>query len=282
MRSAPATKRLFVNTLRPATAKVVLVVSLVLLLLLSGCGRPELPSLPELPGLTDELSQIPEALQDLQLPDLSGVELPSLDSLPLLSAPPGAILFSGPMERRLQAGERLPSTDITFTGIENGQAVFTVMGMRSPRSTGDSLDFDGQWPGIMGSSYSARYRIYRISEQNVRIAGVHQLMIPNIAPQAGAMPTGGFEMRFPYVDSVGAGGDQITGTTLGYLGKQERGAQLTGLPESDYPYRAMGDSILWEGMLRPDVGARFDLRMLTYGAENARVGGTVALFLPGS
>ncbi|MGL4651802.1 MAG: hypothetical protein ACRC1H_20505 [Caldilineaceae bacterium] len=255
---------------------------LLALLLLAACSSPQLPEIPDLPGLTEELRQIPEALQDLQLPDLSGIELPSLDTLPQLSAPPGSILFSGPSERRLEVGERLPGTDISFTGIENGQAVFSIAGMRSPRATGDSLEFSGAWPGLPGSDYSAHYRIYRIGEQNVRVAGVHQLLVPNISPQVGAAPAGAFEIRFPYTDAVNVGGETIAGTTLGYLGKYERGAQLTGLPMSDYPYRATGDSILWEGTLRPDIGARFNLRMLTYGADGARVGGTVALFLPGS
>jgi hypothetical protein len=252
------------------------------LLLAAGCRPEQLPEFPDLPGLTQELRQIPDALQDLQLPDLSGIELPSLDSLPQLTAPPGAILFSGPTERRLNAGERLPGTDIAFTGVEGEQAIFTIDGMRSPRAIGDSLDFDGEWPGIPGSSYSARYRIYRISDSAVRVAGVHQLLLPDISPQVGPAPAGSLELRFPYTDAVVVGADTIAGTTLGYLGKYDRGAQLTGLPQSEYPYRATGDSILWEGTLRPDVGARFNLRMLTYGADGARVGGTVAVTLPGN
>lgn len=249
-------------------------------LFLAACKSPELPEIPDLPGLTEELRRIPDALRDLQLPDLSGVELPSLTSLPQLSAPEGALLLSGPTERRLQPGESLPGTRILFQGVDGDQAIFLQDDLRSPRRVGDALTFSGEWPGLSGSNYSVHYRVYRVGNNDVRVAGVHQLLVPSLAPQEGVAATGTVELRLPYTDAVLVG-EQILGTTLGYLGKYERGAQLSGLPASVYPYRASGDSIVWEGALRPDVGARFNLRMLNYGADGARVGGIVTLRLPG-
>jgi hypothetical protein len=265
-------------TRRPLFVAVLL---LVMLLLLGACNRPELPALPSLPGLTEELRQIPEALEGLNLPDLTGVDIPGLDSLPILTTPPGAIVFAGPTERRVVAGERVPGTDVTFEGVEESQAIFTIQGMRSPRVMGDSIIYDGSWPGLPGSRYSVHYRIYRIANDGVRLAGVQQLLILDLQPQPGAAPASAQELNFPYTDAVSTAGDTIAGTTLGYLGKYERGAQLTGLPEGEYPYRNTSDSIRWEGSLRPDVGAQFDLRMLTYGVDGARVGGTVTVTLPG-
>lgn len=246
--------------------------------LLAACQAPELP---ELPGLPDELREIPEALQNLELPDLSGIQLPDLGELPALSAPPGAIVFNGPVERSLDPGERIPGTDITFVTVRDGAAVFQIMGLESTRRTGDSLDFDGAWPGLPGSSYNARLRLYRIGEESVRVAGVHQLLVPGIQPAAGS-PGSGFELTFTFLDGVSRGGDVIAGTTYGYLGRYERGAQLSGVPDNLYPYRSVGDSIEWDGMLRPDVGAEYDLRLLVYGNEGMRVGGTVTLHLPES
>ena len=75
------------------------------------------------------------------------------------------------------------------------------------------------------------------------------------------------------------GSDTIHGTTFGYMGKYARGAQLSGPNENEYPYRAVGDSIAWQGTLRPEVGAKYDLRALAYGRESLRVGGTVALVM---
>lgn len=248
-------------------------------LLLAACSRPQLPQIPDLPGITDELQAIPEALQDRELPDLAGLELPGLDSLPSLTAPAGGILLSGPGERRLNPGERLPGTDISFTGIENGQAVFQIAGLRSARAMGDSLIYDGEWPGLPGSRYSLHFRIYLVGEDDVRTAGVHQLMVPSINPQMDATASGSAELHFLFTDAVNVG-EPIIGTTLEYLGRYERGAQFLGWPQSQYPYRNTGDSIVWQGALRPEVGARFNLRLLTYGMEGARVGGAVTLLLP--
>jgi hypothetical protein len=94
------------------------------------------------------------------------------------------------------------------------------------------------------------------------------------------MPNGAVELRFPFLDGVQRGGDTIAGTTYGYLGRYERGAQLSGVPQEQYPYRAVGDSIEWEGTLRPGIGARYDLRMLVYGVDSMRVGGVATLHLP--
>ena len=246
---------------------------------LPGIAEEDLPSLPDLPGIPDDLSQIPDLLEDLGLPDLRNIALPALDDLPTLEAPPGGILFAGPTERALQPGDRIPGTDIDFVEVRDGAAQFRIAGLDSPRKVGDSLDFDGSWPGIPGSTYNARLRVYLIGDTEVRIAGVHQLAIPDLQPVPGPVPEG-FELRFPFVDGVDVGNDTIAGTTYGYLGRYERGAQLSGIPENIYPYRALGDSIEWQGMLRPGVGASYSLRTLAYGADSLRVGGAVTLILP--
>lgn len=248
-------------------------------LLLTACSTEQLPDLPALP---DDLRQLPDLVSELQLPDLGDItDLPGLDALPSFEPPTGAIRFNGPTEQRIAIGEHIPGTDISLTGITDGQAEFQIAGMRSLRSTADSLDYDGEWPGIPGSAYNARLRLYLIGEDNVRIAGVHQLTIPGIQPAIGASVTGQFTMRFPFTDGVNVGDDRIAGTTYGYVGSTERGAQLSGLPEGDYPYLKVGDSFRWNGALRPDVGAGYNLRMLNYDNNSARVGGVVTLTLPG-
>jgi hypothetical protein len=250
--------------------------TLLLALTASACSAPELPSLP---GLPEELRQIPDALRGIELPDLSGIDLPGLDALPAIQTPPGGIVYNGPTERSLEPGERIPGTDITFVEVRDGQAIFSIGGMQAPRRNGDSLDYDGSWPGVDGSSYHARLRLYRTGTDSVRVAGVHQLMLPAIAPALGAKGSGS-ELTFPFIDGVETGGDTIAGTTYGYLGRYERGAQLAGVPDNLYPYRSVGDSIEWEGSLRPGVGVDYDLRVIVYGVEGLRVGGTVTVVLP--
>lgn len=244
----------------------------------AGCASGEFPALP---GIPDELRAVPNALQGLELPELSGVALPGTEQLSDLQPPDGALLLVGPTAPTVAAGTRLPGTDVIYLGMEGEDAVFEIAGMHSQRRMGDAVDFSGAWPGLPGSIYQVRTRIYGYTADAVWLAGVQQLLVPAVLPARGAPAPGTVTLRFPFVDGVQADGvDTIAGTTFGYMGKYERGAQLSGVPDGEYPYRAVGDSIVWEGTLRPDVGAAYDLRTLAYGRDSLRVGGTVAVTLP--
>jgi hypothetical protein len=265
---------------------------LLLSLLLGACSAPEMPQLPELPalpeipdlsqlpGIPENLRDLPNLLTDLGLPDLSSVaNLPGLDSLPALQTPPGAISFSGPTEWPLNIGDRIPGTDIVLSGVSDAGAEFQIAGLRSVRGVGDSLDFDGDLTGISGVTYNLRLRIYYIGSDAVRAAGVQRLLIRDIQPQKADVTLSGMTMKLPFTVNV-SNGEAIVGTTLGYAGMQERGGQITGLPEGDYPFLKIGDSISWKGYLRPDLPIEYNLRMIYYDANRAQVGGIVTLALP--
>lgn len=260
-----------------------LVALLVLMGLVSGCLGQDLPTLPdlpitlptELPGLGD----LPGYLEDLRLPDLSQIpNLPSLDDLPGLQAPANGVVFAGPTERKVDVGQAIPGTDIQLVSISDAGAEFTIDGMRSTRRVGDSLDFDGNWPGIGGVVYNVRLRIYTIGDNSVRVAGVHRLVVENVDPVVGS-PGLERSAQFPFTATVDLGGT-ISGTTFRYAGPDERGAQIGGLPEGEYPYFKTGDSIVWQGNLRGDIPARFVVRVLFYTETTLQVGGVVSLALP--
>jgi hypothetical protein len=186
------------------------------------------------------------------------------------------------MERSLSPGDRVPGTDITLAAISNDGAEFQIAGLRSVRRIGDSVDFDGAWPGLPDAEYHLRARLYLISGNTVRVAGVHQLLLRNIQPSVdNSVALSGQTLQFPFTVAVNAG-EAITGTTLRYLGSDDRGAQLGGLAEGEYPYRKVGDSIAWKGRVRPDVAVSYSLRMLYYTAAQARVGGVITVAVPGS
>ncbi|MEX1018326.1 MAG: hypothetical protein WDZ49_01630 [Litorilinea sp.] len=267
-------------------------------LLVGACTMPNVPGMPELsdmpeipdltrltdiPGIPRELADVPNLLQELGLGDLANLEdLPGLDTLPFLRSEPGALVLRGPVERGVQVGERIPGTDIVLQGITEEGAVFEIAGMRSVRTYADSLDFDGDWPGVPGVSYNLRLRLYQISRDRVRAAGVHQVGILNVAPVVGGAQPGtpaGQELSFPSTWGL-APGAAIPGTTFTYVGVHERGAEIGGLGEGIYPYHKLGDSVRWHGQLRPDIAADYQLRMLAYGADSARVGGIVTIYLP--
>lgn len=262
---------------------------LLILLLLSACSTtelpqlpdlPNLPQLPELPGIPESLRDLPDLLGQLGLPDLSDIpNLPQLEDLPGMQTPPGAIVYNGPTERRLNIGDQLPGTDIVLTNVSADGAEFQIAGMRSVRAIGDSLDFDGVWPSANGLDYNLRMRIYYIGDTYVRAAGVHRFVVHNIQPTRATVNLGGNTMKFPFTVSVTSNG-AIAGTTLGYAGTEERGGQITGLPEGEYPYRKIGDSIQWKGYVRADIPAEYNIRMLYYDANGARVGGVVTLVIP--
>ena len=265
--------------------------TLLLIALLSGCSTPALPSLPDLPieapdfsnlpAIPEALRNLPGVLEDLGLPDLSQIaNLPTLEDLPSFQSALGTITYNGPTERRVNIGERIPGTDIVLTSITDSSAEFQIAGLRSQRTSGDSLDFDGAWPGVGGSTYTLRLRLYYIGSDHVRAAGVHQLVLSNIQPVADNSQPGGLTLKFPFTVNASVG-EIIAGTTYSYAGMDDRGGQINGLPEGDYPYRKVGDSIAWAGHIRPDLVAAYNLRMLYYNADQAQVGGIVTLALPG-
>jgi hypothetical protein len=130
-----------------------------------------------------------------------------------------------------------------------------------------------------GVDYSLRLRIYHVSQDYVRAAGVHQLRILNVQPVQASVDLREPILKFAFSSGVMTN-ENITGITYGYAGQDDRGGRLSGLEEGEYPYRKIGDSIRWEGLLRPDIPAHYNVRMLYYGPEGARVGGVVKLSLP--
>ena len=263
---------------------------LLLLGLLAGCSKEDLPSLPKLPdnvpnlsslpAIPDALRKLPGLVEELGLPDLSKIaDLPTLENLPALQAPAGGIAYNGPTERKINIGERVPGTDIVLTAVNDGKAEFQIAGLHSVRNLGDSLDFDGAWPGLNGTTYTLRLRIYYIGTGYVRAAGVNRLVINQVQPAMNNNAPTGFTLKFPFTANV-ASGATIPGATYGYTGSDDRGGKLAGLPASEYPYRKVGDSIEWTGRIRPDISATYSLRMLVYSNDHAQLGGIVTLAVP--
>ena len=268
--------------------------TLIALVLLAACSFPDLPGAPQmpqppsprsLPGVDDLLDQLPgfdlDLLRELGLPDLSEIaNLPQLGDLPGLPVPENAIAFAGPTEMRIDVGDSIRGTDIQLTGIVDGRAEFLFSGLRAERIAGDSLDFDGPWPNISSVDYMLRLRVYRVAEGYVRAAGVHRTVIKDIRPiHQPTMALQGTPLKITYTGSA-APGDLLKGTTFGYAGLDERGAEIMGIPTGDFPFRKTGDSLRWQGMLRPDLPSLFDLRIVLYGEESVQVAGIVSLQLP--
>ena len=93
------------------------------------------------------------------------------------------------------------------------------------------------------------------------------------------MAVQGTPLKITYTGSAGMG-DLLKGTTFGYAGRGEQGAEIMGIPTGDFPFRKTGDSLRWQGMLRPDLPSLFDLRIVHYAENSVQVAGIVSLQLP--
>ncbi|MFN8445768.1 MAG: hypothetical protein U0175_33570 [Caldilineaceae bacterium] len=254
------------------------VLCLLIVALLAACWKPSLPDLPSIPKELGDPSQV---LKDLGLGDLTEQFSDINLTLPDISTPPGAINFNGPTAVNVGMGESIPGTNIKLTAINDQGAEFEIAGLRSLRKIGDSLDFDGTWPQFPDVSYTMRLRIFYIGSSSVRAAGVHRLLIPDIAPQVAAanLQLGGYQLKFSFVDNVNLN-ESIAGTTLVYAGEDSRGGIINGLPAGTYNFFKVGDSLSWIGLVRNQIGAQYDLRMIFYTASSAQIGGTVTVAMP--
>ncbi len=274
-----------------ARKALILSVALLAAVASGACNRESLPDLPSqlqeladgigsMPGVPESLTELSGMLEDLGLPDIGRLaNVPQLADLPVFRDDPTTISFNGPIERTIAIGETIPGTSIQLTAVDDEGADFLIEGLHSARVVGDSLDYDGAWPTAPGITYNLRLRLYRIGEESVRAAGVHQLTIRDIDPQPSSIFVPTTDMKFPFTINIGMR-DTFKGTTLGYAGWEDRGAQLTGLGTDEYPFRKVGDSVQWSGALRNDVSADFNLRMMNYGDSGARIGGLVTVGIP--
>lgn len=252
---------------------------LALVLLLAGCSLPGLGDLPvEIPG-NPSLPNL-DQLRDLGLPDLSAIpNLPQISDLPVLNVGENAMAFAGPMERKIDVGQPIPGTDIVLAAVTPEGAEFQIGGLRALRKVGDSLDFDGNWPRIGGVTYNLRLRVYLLGDSSVRAAGVHRLVVENISPQEQAVNLQGTTLKIPYAASAGQG-EILKGNSLRYVGSADRGAEFSGLPAGDFPYRKVGDSLTWRGFLRPDIPIEYNMRVVLYNESSVQVGGIATVQLP--
>lgn len=188
---------------------------------------------------------------------------------------PGTIVYEGPQAYTLKPGDSLPGTDIRFAGQTGDGAEFRIGGQRAVKQKADSLSWSGQLAD--GVDLDLRLRIAWFTQDALYAAGTVKLTVTGVAPQPGAISDNtSLAYQAPVTYSVRKG-DMVPGTTLSYEGQGEDGAQFGGI--DGYAYRQAGDSLRWEGQLRPGVALRNDLRLVQYDAESARLVGIAHLWV---
>ncbi len=193
-----------------------------------------------------------------------------------VEANPERLSFNLPTTLTIERGAPLPGTDILYESYSEDGAYFLIGGQRALKRTGDSVKWRGS--PVAGTDVELDLRVIWHTEEQVNLAGKARVMVEQVTPQPGLLD---FTPRMTFSGPVAYGiatGGYIPGTTLMYLGQTEQGAELGGL-YNEYPYRQIGDSIVWEGRLHNGVHLRVELRTVHFDEDGLRVAGLATLWL---
>jgi hypothetical protein len=196
----------------------------------------------------------------------------------------GTVIYKGPIEQSVPAGSFLSGTPIEYVGsTEDGTAQVLIDGQRAFKRGGDSLDWTGT--PVEGVTVNLSDRVLWFTQDRLQLVGTIRLTVDNVAPQRSPIPQNSKEStsneivyKVPVIYRVKRG-ETIPGTTLTYLGNTDKGAQLGGLPQDEYPYRQAGDSIVWQGQLRSGVYLDLPMRTAVYDDNNLNVTGLATIIL---
>jgi len=193
--------------------------------------------------------------------------------------PPGGpweLLYIAPFETGIKKGSDLPGTGIRYLGLSDKGAEILIDDQTAFKQKGDSLGWKGAPVGNLDLNLSLR--VLWVTEETLYVGGTARATVRDPVPEAVSIPT---EPPVKYssapVTYQVKKGNYIPGTLIKYVGKQEEGIELSGV--EGYPYRKLGDSVVWEGKLLEGVFLQLNVRVLFIAADFINVTGTAALTL---
>ena len=185
------------------------------------------------------------------------------------------LTYSSPVEIGIAQGEFLPGTDIQYTGKSDKGAHVSIGGQQALKKAGDSLNWQGDL--VEGVAADLKLRVVFITEDKLHVAGTAEITIANPTPQsAPANELAPIHYKLPVAHRVKKGA-AIPGTVFIYAGKTEQGAHLANM--EGYPYREVGDSIVWNAQLRDGVWVELNLRTAVITDNTLGVAGTADLWI---
>lgn len=189
----------------------------------------------------------------------------------------GPLTYEGPYRVDLRVGQALPGTEIRYLGIGPQGARVRIDGQEVIRLAGDSIEAETRPHPTLSLRYALR--VYAYDEQTLHAIGTMRVELQEAQPRSAPLPSKA-EARFtaPVTYRVPKGG-VIPGTTVVFMAKEEGRARLGGLP--GYPYRNVGDSILWTGQVHPLVYLNATFRVLLIEDAWLTVVGTAEVWLVG-
>lgn len=204
-------------------------------------------------------------------------------STPSINEPPVSevLSFLVPIySTTLEPGESVTGTRMQYLGRDRDAYNVSIDGLVATKKVGDSFN----WKGIIAPGVVAKYNL-RISPNlfgdDLVAAGPVEMFILNPVPvelpSAAAPPDASLNLNNIAVDFSISRGAQIPGTTLLFEGVADQGAQLSGT--EGYPYRVLGDSLIWYGRLRGNVSIRYSLRVSSLGEDSLHLVGLAELWI---
>jgi hypothetical protein len=189
---------------------------------------------------------------------------------------PEELTYTAPFEIGIAAGDFLPGTELQYQGIADDMAEVYIKGKRALKQKADSLSWEGQVRD--GVSLDLELRVLWFDESTLHVGGTAKVTVTGIDAQATTPPQEAALMfgNAPVLYTVKKD-RAIPGTLLIYEGKTDDGAELGGM--DDYPYRKIGDSIVWTGALKENIWLRLDVRVTVYTDEILTVTGFASLWI---
>lgn len=183
----------------------------------------------------------------------------------------------------LEPGERVPGTQMSYIGQNGDTYNVSIDGLQVAKRIGDSFT----WRGIVAPGVMARYNL-RLSptfvSDSLLVGGPVELLVfnPIAVELSNTDATSGAVLHYDNmaVDFSVPKGGNVPGTSLVFEGQTEQGAQLSGT--TGFPFRAMGDSLIWIGRLRGNIIVRYNLRTSAISDESLRLIGTADLWVTSS
>jgi len=189
---------------------------------------------------------------------------------------PLELLYIAPFETGIEKGSDLPGTGIRYVGLSDKGAEILIDDQAAFKQKGDSLDWKGN--PAENVRLDLTLRVLWFTEETLYVAGTARATVRDPVPEVASIPT---EPPVKYSNAPVTyrveKGDSIPGTLVKYLGKAEEGIELSGV--EGYPYRKLGDSIVWEGKLKEKVFLLLNVRVIFIAADFIRVVGTATLLL---
>lgn len=185
------------------------------------------------------------------------------------------VIFTKVYTSYLREGDTLPGSTVRYVGQEEGAYVLTIGDVRTVKKALDSLN----WKGSVAEGVTLDYklRVLGVILDQFEASGPLDVIIDGVTPVPGDIPdtvpdSAAFHFDALVINSTAKKGYTIPGTTIGFVGKDDQGALLTGVDGE--PHRQVLDSIDWSGQVRPNVWLRASLRVTSFDEKQLSVAGT--------